>query len=96
MNLIKEEIERAKNEAILYPTHKNIASYIEVQNRWADHSSYFAQKWQEVILRHPDLNYSLRFPTNASGRKIHIEEKKAGGRKRIDSIFKKRRDILFL
>ena len=89
MNLIKEEIDRAKNEAILYPTHKNIANYIEVQNRWADHSSYFSQKWQEVILRHPDLNYSLRSPTNASGRKIYIEEKRQAEEKELIRFSKK-------
>lgn len=60
MKLIQEKMEEAKIIAIMDPTVQNIATYKVYQDYFVEKSSMFSAKWEEMLLKHPDLDYNIK------------------------------------
>ncbi|MEE9452032.1 MAG: conjugal transfer protein TraF [Gammaproteobacteria bacterium] len=70
MENLQAIIDRALKRSILDPTPENIAHYINLQNQMADTAHRYAQSWSAVLLKQPQLDYSLIQPTNSAGREV--------------------------
>lgn len=68
--VVREIIEQAKAKAVLYPTRENVGRYIEVQNELGEHAHQFERAWKAVLLIHPELDYSLKHPTNNQAKRV--------------------------
>jgi conjugal transfer pilus assembly protein TraF len=72
MNFTKQLVERKLVEAVLHPTLTNVTSFLTLQNEISNRATVFANVWQQVLLRHPELNYSLAHPTNSLGAQVNL------------------------
>ena len=70
----KKEIETKRAKALLEPNEKNVYEYIKTQELWTDQAEKFSKTWQWVISKHPELNYSLRFPTSELAKQVKQKE----------------------
>lgn len=71
---LQETVETAKAQAILEPTPQNVKIYIELQNAIQAQASQFAQTWQTVLWANPELDHSLKNPTNQAARQIFNDQ----------------------
>jgi len=71
---LKKQIKVLKERAIMHPTEKNLVAYIRVQNYLMDVSQTFAERWQQVIWTHPELDFSIAHPVNAQAIQIKQDE----------------------
>jgi conjugal transfer pilus assembly protein TraF len=74
MNAIRSAIQRSMAKAIIDPTKENVETYIATQNAMSNRANQFANTWQQVLLEHPELDYSLIHPTNAMATQIYYGE----------------------
>ena len=74
MKAVKLALERALDEAILEPTPQNVKNYITLQKQMSDRSSVFSRLWQYVLLQNPELDYTLKHPSNQLGSQIYSDE----------------------
>jgi conjugal transfer pilus assembly protein TraF len=78
MNAVKKTIQTALDAAILEPTPNNVQHYIELQNQLSNRAQQFTNNWQQVLMSHPELNYSLTHPTSSIGLQVYHEEQSKG------------------
>ena len=71
---VRKTIKQSLDQAILDPTQENVKSYIVLQNQLSSRANQFSNTWQEVLLNHPELNFSINHPTNSMGIKVYQEE----------------------
>lgn len=76
MTLYKKHMESLLNKAILSPTQENVKRYQFAQKELMERSHYFAKIWRDVVLDHPDLDYSRTFPITQKARHIYIDNEK--------------------
>jgi conjugal transfer pilus assembly protein TraF len=74
MNAVRATVQRALNNAVLFPTKENVRNYIELQNEITNHANQFNHNWQAVLLENPALNYSLKHPTNNLAKQVEYDE----------------------
>jgi len=74
VEVLKAELNHLLNKAILYPTPQNVLTYKRRQEEFMEKSHEFARVWARVTFENPDLDYSLKFPTQHTGRLIYKEE----------------------
>ncbi|MBX3709464.1 MAG: type-F conjugative transfer system pilin assembly protein TraF [Gammaproteobacteria bacterium] len=77
MDAVRSTIKRALDQAVLYPTKENIKNYKIVQDQLSRQAEKFSNKWKEVLLENPELDYSLIHPTNNAGRMIESDQNHA-------------------
>jgi conjugal transfer pilus assembly protein TraF len=77
MDAVKEAIKQSLDQALLNPTPENVRQYMSLQNQWTSQAAKFSRVWQYVLLEHPELDYSLKFPTNQAARDIYIDSQKS-------------------
>lgn len=65
MHNAQKNMERALDTAILEPSVPHISTYLRLQNQLSQRSAEFARIWQQVLLAHPELNFSLEHPTES-------------------------------
>jgi conjugal transfer pilus assembly protein TraF len=70
---VKKTIKEALDQAIIEPTPQNVEKYITLQNEMSQRANQFANTWQEVLLKHPELNYSISHPTNNVALQVYHE-----------------------
>ncbi|MDA0902098.1 MAG: conjugal transfer protein TraF [Proteobacteria bacterium] len=76
----KTEAMEQKHQELLdiathFPTEENIVNYISFYQEMLDKSSNFAQNAQKAIWKNPQINYSLKEPVNAIGKKVWVEQR---------------------
>lgn len=62
----REELKRLLGVATMNPTDANVKAFIEANQVMGDKGSEFADVWRRVVWSNPNLDYSLRRPTNSS------------------------------
>lgn len=77
MDAVRATIKRALDQAVLNPTKENIKNYKVVQDQLSRQAEKFSNKWKEVLLENPELDYSLIHPTNNAGRMIESDQNHA-------------------
>ncbi len=73
---MKQELESRKAKAVIEPTEENVKEYMEYQKKVLDNSSEFADVWRRVLWKHPELDYTLKNPTNTLAKQEQIDLKK--------------------
>jgi len=76
VNLYKENLARLHAEAIMRPTLDNVHAYLKAQVAATERASYFSVVWNEVLRRHPDLDYNVKFPAAQYARHIYLDQEK--------------------
>lgn len=76
MNSIKASIERAQDQMVLHPNKDNVKNYINIQNQVAENSEKVKRYWQAVLLENPELDYSLKHPTNNLAKRVESDQEK--------------------
>ncbi len=74
VDTIRKDIKSALDTAILNPTPENVERYIKLQNQLNQRADHLSTVWQQVLLTHPELDYSLAHPTNQVGIQVYQEE----------------------
>lgn len=70
----RKRITTALNKVIAEPTIKNLQQYLALQEQLGDRAEKVAELWQQVLLKNPELNYSLSHPTNNVALQVYHEE----------------------
>lgn len=70
----KKRVKTALNQMIAQPTPDNVKNYITLQEQLNDRAEKIANLWEEVLLKNPQLNYSLTHPTNNIGLQVYHEQ----------------------
>ena len=71
----KKRAEELLNIAIHFPTKENITNYLKFNQKLLDQSSYFAEIAKRSIWQNPEINYNLKRPLNAVGKRAWMQEK---------------------
>jgi conjugal transfer pilus assembly protein TraF len=74
LETLKQSIEDKKALALMYPTEQNIKEYVQLQNEVNRRSEEFAMTWQKVIIKNPELDHTVKNPTNAVARRVYHED----------------------
>lgn len=86
MNAVQMAVKRALDQAILNPTKENVRNYIAIQNQVAARSARFSKLWREALLEDPQLDFSLRHPTNNLARQVEVDQENAQEEKAIKKL----------
>ena len=63
---MQKRLEELKRVAVMNPTDDHLLAYMRYQRRVMNKSALFAERWQRLVWRVPDLDYGLNGrPTNA-------------------------------
>lgn len=73
---ITKTVEVKKAKAILEPTEENIRDYISYQREVINMASTFGEKWQKVLWKNPDLDYSLERPVSQTAKETYLDNRK--------------------
>ena len=76
MNAVHEAVKRALDKAVLQPNKENLKNYIVLQNQVMGKAQEFNHNWQAVILENPELNFSLKHPTNNMAKQVESDQRK--------------------
>lgn len=71
---LQETVETAKAQAVLDPTPENVKTYITLQNAIQQQALQFANTWQTVLWSNPELDVSLKKPTNQTARHVYLDQ----------------------
>lgn len=84
---VRKNLEEKLTAALLEPSHENIKSYMEEQQRWVERSSHFAQVWTQVLLNHPHLDYTAtHIPVSQYGLQLYKQNLQEEKEKLIASL----------
>lgn len=70
----RKKITTALNLVIAEPTIENLERYIVLQEELGNRAEKVADLWEQVLLKNPELNYSLSHPTNNVALQVYHEE----------------------
>lgn len=74
VNNAKQKINTALNQAIVSPTVENVGKYIALQEALSERAEKISTLWQQALLNRPELNYSLKHPTNNVALQVYHEQ----------------------
>lgn len=60
MELIQKKLKEARDTAIMQPSPDNIAVYKVYQDYFVEKATQFSVKWEEMLLKFPDLDYNVK------------------------------------
>ncbi len=61
---MRAELKRREDLAVMTPSDANMKDYLELWQVAQDKGAVFADSWRRVVWQTPELDYSLRRPTN--------------------------------
>lgn len=73
---IKQELETRKAKAVVEPNEENVKEYMLFQKKVVDNSSNFADVWRRVLWKYPELDYTVKHPTNTLAKHKQIDVKR--------------------
>lgn len=76
LHLLTQHTRDTMATALLNPTVANTAKYMQAQQFWQKQDQRFVRAWQEALLLHPELDYTLRFPTDNNAIPVRNDERK--------------------
>ncbi|MHB1948900.1 MAG: conjugal transfer protein TraF [Gammaproteobacteria bacterium] len=88
MNAVHATVQRALDKAVINPTKENVRNYIAIQNELSNHANQFNHNWQAVLLENPELNYSIRHPTNNLAKQVEYDQTHARDEKIVHELAK--------
>jgi conjugal transfer pilus assembly protein TraF len=89
LETLRKSLDDKKALALMNPTEDNIKDYIRVQNETNKLAEVFAVNWQKVIIQNPELDHTVKNPTNAVGRRVYHEQKAIEQKSSVESLTSK-------
>lgn len=81
--------------ALIEPSFEATYEYMKAQQHYAKNNQEFVRYWQQVLLVHPELDYSLNFPMDNSAIAVRNDESNALSEKIVNESAKNYGLILF-
>lgn len=72
----RKELDEVRNKAVLDPTPENVQAYMAAQKVIIDQSATFADVWQRVLFRTPDLDANAGYPLSSIGGQEYQDKKR--------------------
>lgn len=72
----RKDLDELKNRAILAPTHENLQAYMYAQKAMVDQAGQFADVWQRVLYKTPDLDANRDYPLSQMGGQVYQDQKR--------------------
>lgn len=72
--IARKKVKSATNALIANPTKENAKILITLLNQLGDRGEEVVSAWEKAILENPELNYSLKYPTNNVALRVFQEE----------------------
>jgi conjugal transfer pilus assembly protein TraF len=73
---MKQELEARKAKAVVEPNEDNVKEYMVYQKKVLENSAKFADVWRRVLWKHPELDYTVKHPTNTLAKHKQIDVKR--------------------
>lgn len=77
LEALKKDLEDKKALALMYPTESNLKDYIQMQQDVNQRAETFSTEWKKVIIKNPELDETIKNPTNQVARRVYFDEKSA-------------------
>jgi len=71
---MREQIERAQALSVIDQTKENMKNYLMLQNATSERAQNYERLWKEVLRENPELDYSLKHPTNNTAKRVELDE----------------------
>ena len=94
MKAFQKEVQESLDQAVLDPTPQNIRRYLLLQQLIMNRSKRFTQNWQKTLLLYPDLDFSIKHPTENMAQPI-LSAKRAARETQAIRYYAKRYGLLF-
>lgn len=91
---IHKEWKRLRDQAIMFPTEKNIYDYLDANQFVQERAAYFADSWRRVVWQNPDVDYNVRNP-QANFAQTAIKEQRSLDERTLLASLAKTHGILF-
>jgi conjugal transfer pilus assembly protein TraF len=72
----QEQVKQQFAAALMNPTPQTLYAYMALQKQVLERAHHFAQLWQQVVLHHPELDDTVKFPTTQVGRQVFYGQEK--------------------
>ncbi|MPX68933.1 conjugal transfer protein TraF [Moraxella catarrhalis] len=92
---LRQLLKDKEDAAVMNPTEDNIKAYLEVWNHSQEKASVFADQWQRVVWKNPQLDYSINYPTTAMGLNVANQQRQQTRNMTIQALAQKHGIIFF-
>lgn len=72
----RKDLDELKNRAILEPSPENLSAYMFAQKAMVDQAGRFADVWERVLFRTPDLDANQTYPLSQMGGQVFQDQKR--------------------
>ena len=72
----RQELDELRNRAVLDPSPKNLKTYMTAQNSMVDQAARFADVWQRVLFKSPELDANKDYPLTSIGGEAYQDKKR--------------------
>lgn len=72
MKQLHTMVNNALDNAFFNPTPSNVKQYMVLQNLISNRAALFTERWKQVLIKDPTLDYSLKHPTSTQGRAVYL------------------------
>lgn len=86
---IQETLEIKKAKMIIEPTEENLKDYIQYQQMILDMASTGTDRWQRVLWKNPELDYSIKKPTSKIGKETYLDERRKDKQRTLEALSKR-------
>ena len=73
---MRAALEEARAEAILEPTHENVAAYLRLQQATLQRAATFSDAFRRTVWASPELDYTLTRPVGALAKRLWSDERR--------------------
>lgn len=74
MKQLHKRVNRALDKAFFDPTRVNLKQYMVLQNLISNRAALFTERWKQVLVDEPNLDYSIKHPTSTQGRNVYLAQ----------------------
>ena len=92
---MRAELKRREDVAVMQPTDENLKDYLELWQATQEKGAVFADNWRRVVWQTPELDYSLRRPTNNAAIKTYDASREASEEQQLRALAKDHGLIFF-
>jgi conjugal transfer pilus assembly protein TraF len=92
---LRAELKRREDSAVMNPTDQNLKDYLALWQLTQEKGAVFADNWRRVVWQTPELDYSLKRPTNNSAVKTYDASREAKEEQQLRMVAKDHGLIFF-
>lgn len=74
MKQLHKMVNNSLDKAFFNPTVSNVKQYMVLQNLLSSRATLFTERWKQVLISDPKLDYSIKHPTSTQGREVYLAQ----------------------